>query len=168
MENEPGVPDGGAWPGPEAAASPHLTPDPEPAAPSRGRAARIAFVVAAALVVAGVLAHAFTPRTTRVVLQDLAERGRALAPIQTAADPRTGERTAPFSGFAVSVETVPPGALVTIDGIERGEAPVLAGLDCTPGARVEIAARKAGVSRARVATTCRADTLVKLTVRLSR
>jgi hypothetical protein len=168
MPDQPGVPDGGPWPGPEAAASPHLAPEPEPAtAPRHGRAARVAAVAAAALVVAGVLAYALVPRTT-VVLPDPVERDRALAPIRTSADPRTGEQTAPFAGFAVSVETVPPGALVTIDGVERGEAPALAGVDCSPGARVEIGARKAGLAPAHAATTCRADTLVKLTLRLSR
>jgi hypothetical protein len=167
MENEPGLPDR-AWPGPEAAASPFTAPDPEPAkARPSGRAARVGFLVAAALVVGGVLVYALAPGTT-VVLPDAADGGRALAPLETAADPRTGEQTAPFAGFAVSVETVPAGALVAIDGVERGEAPVLAGLDCSPGERVEITARKRGLAPARVATACRADTLVKLTVRLSR
>jgi hypothetical protein len=168
MENEPGVTDDGAWRGPEAAASPHLAPDPDPAPPTRRRGApKVALAAAAALVLAGVLAWALAPRTT-VVLPDGAEGGRALAPLQTAADPRTGEETAPFSGFAVSVDTVPAGALVTIDGVERGEAPVLAGIECSPGERVEIGARRRGLPPARAATTCRADTLVKLTVRLSR
>jgi hypothetical protein len=167
MENEPGVPER-AWAGPEAAASPFTAPDPEAAPAHRsGRAARVAFLVAAALVVGGVLAWALWPGTT-VVDASAGAGGRALAPLDTAPDPRTGEQTAAFAGFAVSVETVPAGALVAIDGVERGEAPVLAGLDCSPGDRVEITARKRGHAPARVATACRADTLVKLTVRLSR
>ena len=75
---------------------------------------------------------------------------------------------APFSGFAVSVDTEPSGALVSVGGVPRGEAPVLAGLDCSPGDPVEISAQKAGFAVARTTTTCRRDTLVKLTVRLAR
>lgn len=168
MENEPGTPPDAAWPDPVAAASPHLAPDPEPVSPARRGVPRVALGAGAAvLVVAGVVAYALAPRGA-VVLPDGTEPGRPLAPLRTAADPRTGEVTAPFQGFAVSVETVPPGALVTIDGVVRGEAPVLAGLECSPGERVEIAARKAGLPLARAATTCREDTLVKLTVRLGR
>jgi hypothetical protein len=79
-----------------------------------------------------------------------------------------GEETAPFSGFAISVETEPPGAIVTIAGVPRGEAPVLANVECTPGARLAVAAEKEGFRPARAETSCRADTLVKLTVRLER
>lgn len=90
-----------------------------------------------------------------------------LRPIETAADPRTGEEIAPFSGFAVSVETDPPDALVTIAGVERGEAPVLAGVDCKPGMKVPIRVEKPGFRAARATTTCRTDALVKLVVRLA-
>jgi PEGA domain-containing protein len=165
MENEPGTSPGGAS-RPEAVVSPHVAPDPW--RPARRGVPRVAAgAVAAVLVVAGVLAYGLAPRST-APRSDAPERGRPLAPLQAAADPRTGEVTAPFQGFAVSVETVPPGALVTIDGVERGEAPVLAGLECSPGERVAIAARKGGFRPARAATTCREDTLVKLTVRLGR
>jgi hypothetical protein len=91
-----------------------------------------------------------------------------LAPLETRGDPRTGEETAPFTGFAVSVETEPEDALVTIAGVERGESPVLAGVACRPGERVVVRAEKAGYRPARAATTCRQDLLVKLTLRLSR
>jgi hypothetical protein len=90
-----------------------------------------------------------------------------LRPIETAADPRTGEETAPFSGFAVAVETEPADAVVTVAGVERGEAPVLAGVDCRPGTKVPIRVEKAGFRASRATTICRADTLVKLTVRLA-
>ncbi len=66
-----------------------------------------------------------------------------LGPIRTETDRETGEQVAAFSGFAVSVETVPAGALVTIAGQRRGEAPVLAGVECS-GGNVEIRAEKAG------------------------
>jgi hypothetical protein len=91
-----------------------------------------------------------------------------LAPLDAAADPSTGEVTAAFDGFAVSVESEPPGAIVTVAGVPRGEAPVLAGVDCRPGKGVEIRAEKAGFAAATSTTRCRKDTLVKLTLRLSR
>jgi hypothetical protein len=96
------------------------------------------------------------------------DNSHLLRPLATARDPETGERTAPFEGFAVSVETQPPGAFVLVGGKPRGEAPVLAGVDCRPGAIVEIRAEKAGLRPARVTTRCRSDTLVKLVVRLGR
>jgi hypothetical protein len=90
-----------------------------------------------------------------------------LSPIKTeSAGP--GEETAPFSGFAISVETDPPAGLVTIAGVPRGEAPVLANVDCKPGARLEIRAEKVGFPPARRETTCRADALLKLTIRLGK
>jgi hypothetical protein len=90
-----------------------------------------------------------------------------LAPLKTEAAGRD-EEIAPFSGFAISVDTEPPGALVSIAGVPRGEAPVIAGVACSPGAKLEVRAEKAGFPPGRVATTCRADTLVKLTVRLGK
>jgi hypothetical protein len=90
-----------------------------------------------------------------------------LGPLKTAVG-AGGEETAPFSGFAISVDTDPPGGIVTIGGVPRGEAPVLANLDCAPGAKIAVSAEKAGFRRARAETTCRTDTLVKLTVRLAR
>jgi PEGA domain-containing protein len=91
-----------------------------------------------------------------------------LRPLETSADPATGERVAPFNGFAVSVETDPPGALVRVAGQERGEAPVFAGLPCAPGAPVDVRAEKPGFAPARATTTCRRDALVKLELRLVR
>lgn len=118
----------------------------------------VAFVGAAALLVAFALrgrpAAPSTPLT-------------ALPPLEAEHDQRTGEDVAPFSGFAVSVETVPPGALVLVDGVARGEAPVLAGLDCPPGREIEIRAEAAG-RRAATRVACRADALVKVTLRLER
>ncbi len=89
-----------------------------------------------------------------------------LYPPETAADPATGEESGPFSGFAVSVESDPPGALVTVAGIPRGEAPVIAGVDCKPGRKIEVRAEKAGLAPGVKSTLCRKDTLVKITVRL--
>ena len=95
------------------------------------------------------------------------DRSHYLGPIQTAAA-GAGEEVAPFSGFAISVETVPPGALVSIAGVPRGEAPALANLDCRPGRRVELRAELAGHRPVRREIACREDALVKVTLRLER
>jgi hypothetical protein len=90
-----------------------------------------------------------------------------LSPLKTAAA-GPGEETAPFSGFAISVDTEPTGGIVTIAGVPRGEAPVLANVDCRAGAKLEIRAEKEGFPPARTSTTCRTDTLLKVTLRLAK
>jgi PEGA domain-containing protein len=92
---------------------------------------------------------------------------RYIGPIETELEPGTGERVAPFSGFAVSIETEPGDALVTIAGVERGESPVLAGVECKPGTKVPVRVAKTGFRAARASTVCRTDALVKLIIRLS-
>jgi len=111
--------------------------------------------------------RALRPGSSEVEPPEAIDTDKYLRPIETAADPRSGEEVAPFSGFAVSVETEPLDALVTIAGVERGESPVLAGIDCKPGSKVQIRVEKAGFRPARATTTCRTDALVKLTVRLA-
>jgi hypothetical protein len=136
---------------------------------------RLALVVAGGAVAIGLLwlSVSSMPGARRGVEEKRGEPAQEidtshyLAPIKTEAAAE-GEETAPFSGFAISVETEPPGGVVSIAGVPRGEAPVLAGVDCAPGAKLEVRAEKAGFAPARVRTTCRADTLVKLTVRLAR
>ncbi|HET8540777.1 MAG TPA: hypothetical protein VFL83_12980 [Anaeromyxobacter sp.] len=154
----------------EAAASPFLVapdaePEPAPAPRRSGLPVGLGAAAAGAIVIALVL-WGLSPRSTNV--ERAGVEGDVLDPIQPRADVRTGEQVAPFSGFAVSVDTDPPGAVVSIAGVRRGEAPVLAGVDCAAGDRVEIAAQKRGYPVARTATTCRTDALVKLTVRLRR
>ncbi|HEX9241470.1 MAG TPA: PEGA domain-containing protein [Anaeromyxobacter sp.] len=90
-----------------------------------------------------------------------------LPPIKTEKAP-TGEEIAPFTGFAVSVDTVPQGALVSIAGKVRGEAPVLASVDCKGTEKVAIGVRKEGYRSVRRELQCRADQLVKLTIPLER
>ncbi len=152
----------------EPAASPHSAPAPEPPPPPRRSAVPIAVgAVAAAAIVVGVVVWGLAPRSSSVTLAG-GDKGRVLDPLQPRADTQTGEQVAPFSGFAISVDTEPAGALVSVDGVPRGEAPVLAGLECSPGDRVEIAAEKRGFPVTRTWTTCRRDALVKLTIRLRR
>jgi hypothetical protein len=93
--------------------------------------------------------------------------GTLLAPVGASGAAGSGERTAPFSGFALQVETEPAGAVVEVDGVVRGESPVFAGVECAPGARVVVRARSRGAAAERT-TTCRKDTLVGLTLRLGR
>jgi hypothetical protein len=170
MDESPGTAQAPRRPEPVPAVAPHLAPDPAPPPPAPRRSAvPIALgVLAVAAIVIGVVLWGVAPRGTPAAEGGGADPGRTLEPIQPRADARTGEQVAPFSGFAVSVETDPPGALVSIGGVPRGEAPVLAGLDCAPGERVEIAAEKGGFGVARTSTTCRRDALVKLALRLRR
>jgi hypothetical protein len=141
---------------------------PQPARPpGRSGALPIAlWALAAGAVVIGVVWWALAPRGTAGAGDGRDAPGRLLDPLRAAAVPGADEEVAPFSGFAVSVETDPPGAVVSIAGVPRGEAPVLAGLGCAAGDRIEIAAEKAGFPVARTQTTCRRDALVKITVRL--
>jgi hypothetical protein len=90
------------------------------------------------------------------------ERSQLLPPLDVRAE--GDELTAPFDGFAVSIETEPAGGIVTVAGVARGEAPVLAGVACVPGQPVEIVAALPGRAPLRRTTTCRPDTLVKLTL----
>jgi len=76
------------------------------------------------------------------------------------------ETTAPFQGFGLSLESEPDGATVTVDGRGLGETPLLAGLRCQPGAIVRIHVARDPLPPRDVTTLCRADTLVKLRVRL--
>jgi hypothetical protein len=154
---------------PEAAASPFLVSPEDPApAPRRSALPAALGALAAAAVVIALVVWLVSPRSTAVTLAGAGEKGRVLEPLKSRSDARTGEQVAPFSGFAVSVDTEPAGAMVSIGGVPRGEAPVLANLDCSAGDPVEIEAEKAGFQVARTATTCRNDALVKLTVRLRR
>jgi hypothetical protein len=169
MDDFPGAAEASPRREPEPAASPFLVSPDEPAPPPRRSALPIGLgALAAAAVVIVLVVWLVAPRSATVTLEGGGEKGRALDPIQPRSDARTGEKVAPFSGFAVSVDTDPPGAVVSIAGVPRGEAPVLANLDCAAGDRVEISAEKAGFPVARTATACRSDALVKLTLRLRR
>jgi hypothetical protein len=137
--------------------------------PSR-RYRRLASLVGGlALLVGLVLLVAFATRPWRRGHEAAVEIDRSvlLAPIKTE---RTApnEETSPFTGFAVSIDTDPPGALVSIGGALRGEAPVLASLSCRGSEKVEILAQKPGWRPLRRELACRADTLVKMTLRLER
>src|SRR5512133_746187 len=86
---------------------------------------------AAALVLAGGIAGllALRPHPPAEPQPELRAKwtGTLLQPVGASA---TGdqERVAPFSGFALQVETEPPGAVVEVDGVVRGESPVFTGV----------------------------------------
>jgi hypothetical protein len=90
-----------------------------------------------------------------------------LAPRAARTDSR-GERTAPFHGFGVSVDSVPAGARVLADGVELGDTPLTASVRCEPGAAVALRVEKAGFRAWKRETRCRADSLVLLEARLRR
>ena len=95
------------------------------------------------------------------------DRSVYLPPIKTERAPN-GEETSPFTGFAVTVDSEPAGAVISIGGKVRGEAPVLANVECRGTEKVAVVARKDGFRPATRELACRADTLVKLTLRLER
>jgi hypothetical protein len=141
----------------------------------RPRRPRRALLVVAGLVL-GALAAALGAReagapataTASPTSSSPSSPGTLIHPLAIARDAATGEEIAPFSGFALSVETDPPGALVAVDGVVRGESPVFTGLACTPGTPIRVRAEKQGLPAREARTACRADTLVRLTLRLGR
>jgi hypothetical protein len=135
-------------------------------APRYRRIAVLAGAAAAAVAIAWGLASVL-PRPKRAEPALEIDRSVYLLPIETQPT-GTGEETSPFTGFAVSVDTEPAGAVVTIAGELRGEAPVLASVTCRGADKVELRAEKPGFRPVRRALACRADTLVKLTLRLER
>lgn len=129
---------------------------------------RLAAIVGAAAVGVGALWYAASAlRPSRPAGEPALEIDRSvyLLPIKTE-QVAQGEETSPFQGFAVSVDTVPAGGVISIGGVVRGEAPVLANIECRGAEKVEVRADKAGFRPALRQVGCRADTLVKLTLTL--
>ena len=149
---------------------------------ARGRWPRRLVLLAAVLValaVAWALAGRSLPRSpesaARAAKEELARlearswsRAQVFSPGPEERDPATGEVTSPFHGFAISVDSSPSGARVLVDGGEMGETPLAASLDCEPGSDVEVRVEKTGYRPLRRAVRCRADTLVRLELRLER
>jgi hypothetical protein len=90
-----------------------------------------------------------------------------LAPRKTPGD-ETGNVTLPFQGFGVSVESEPEGALVHVGGLERGETPLVAGVECAPGSDVKVRLQKPPLPGREIVVRCRENALVKLSVKLGR
>ncbi len=129
---------------------------------------RIAAIAAAAAVGVVALWYAGSAlRARRPASEPAAEIDQSvyLLPIKTE-QVAQGEETSPFQGFAVSVDTVPAGGVISIGGVVRGEAPVLANLECRGAEKLEVRADKAGFRPVRRQVGCRTDTLVKLTLTL--
>jgi hypothetical protein len=78
------------------------------------------------------------------------------------------EQTAPFQGFGLSLESDPEGATVAVDGRVLGETPLFTGFPCTPGEILRLRVSRDPLPARELTTACRADTLVKLRVRLGR
>jgi hypothetical protein len=132
----------------------------------------LAVVLGAAVVVGGLwfAASSFGGRNAPARPHEPAQEidtSKLLAPIKVE-EVNGDEQVAAFQGFAVSVETEPPEGLVSIGGLLRGEAPVLATVACKPGEKIEIRAELPGYRPLRRTTLCREDALVKLTLRLGK
>jgi hypothetical protein len=79
-----------------------------------------------------------------------------------------GERVTPFQGFGLSIDTTPSGARVLVGGKEVGETPLVAGVDCAPGAEVALAIELRGYRTVRRTVRCRVDALLELAIALRR
>jgi PEGA domain len=91
-----------------------------------------------------------------------------IAPREQRGEPPSREAGSPFQGFAISVSSSPAGARVLVDGDEKGKTPLAASVDCEPGRDVQVSVEKAGYRAQRRAVRCRADALVRLSVRLEK
>lgn len=74
-------------------------------------------------------------------------------------------RTA-FKGALLMIDSEPSGAIVRVNGINQGEAPVTVGLDCTPGTTLNVSFTLRGYENLVHHTTCPKDALVKVTAQL--
>jgi hypothetical protein len=95
-------------------------------------------------------------------------RAESYAPRGEEIDPATGEATLPFQGFGVSVDSVPDGARVTIDGRDVGTSPAMVSLDCKAGSEIRIRIEKPAFRPVERTTRCRADRMLRLKIALER
>ncbi len=93
------------------------------------------------------------------------ENAQVLAPADDPA-PQGGEQLLPFERFGIAADSEPPGAEVRVGGRLLGQTPVMTAVECTPGERLAVRFRLAGRPARELATTCRADGLVKLRAKL--
>lgn len=93
------------------------------------------------------------------------ERVTVIAPREARRGP-DGLEALPFHGFGVQVDSAPEGAQVLVGGESLGETPLVASLKCAPGSEVAVRVVKAPLPAFERTVRCRADTLVRLTVRL--
>ena len=80
----------------------------------------------------------------------------------------SGEVTSRFEGFGISVETEPAGARVVVGGADLGETPLVASVACTVGEVVRVRLERPPLRPQERTTTCRANTLVELSAKLTR
>jgi hypothetical protein len=111
-------------------------------------------------------ARAATAEAARIEQRHLAASS-VIAP-RAAVTTAEGERVAPFQGFGLSIDTRPAGARVLVGGKEVGETPLVAGVDCAPGAEVALAVELRGYRTVRRTVRCRADALLELAITLKR
>lgn len=108
----------------------------------------------------------------RPSLADLAREERAgwvnaqvLAPADDRGPPG-GEQVLPFERFGIAADSEPPGAEVRVGDRLLGQTPLMVAVECTPGDRLAVRFRLPGRPGRELATTCRAQGLVKLRARL--
>ncbi|WP_426755792.1 PEGA domain-containing protein [Myxococcus sp. Y35] len=151
-------------------------PTPPPPPPPSALAAALRLGGAACgLLAAGLLAlpalrHAGEPPPTREELA-AARPETTLAPqFDTPAEVPEGEvreQHAFMEGVSVlMVDTVPPGATLSVNGRKEGTTPLSVTLDCLAGAPVTVKLTRRGFSPLEHTLTCRQDTMTQLSGRL--
>lgn len=150
----------------------------EPAAPSRPKTTwKPAPGLASALwLVSSVFAVATASLFTLPAVRDLLAPKPSLVvyepappptpPAQPSVNRDSTEESSAFEGYVLVVDSEPSGATVLVNGKNQGEVPVSVGLDCNPGDRVLVELSLQGFERARHTTTCKRDTMVKVSARL--
>jgi hypothetical protein len=69
-------------------------------------------------------------------------------------------------GFVLLLETVPDGALASVDGVRIGETPTSLNPECAPGAALKVVLTHAGYAPLTHTVTCRSDRMLVLKAHL--
>jgi len=80
--------------------------------------------------------------------------------------PTAGEQVLPFERFGIAADSEPPGAEVRVGDRLLGQTPLMVAVECAPGERLVVRFQLPGRAARDLATTCRADGLVKLRAKL--
>jgi hypothetical protein len=90
---------------------------------------------------------------------------------EPAKPPKAGQFTEserPATGFIIVVESVPEGALLSVDGVENGETPASLNLDCKPGSSHALKLTAAGFAPVEHAVACKKDVMLVVSAKLKK
>ncbi|WP_164013162.1 PEGA domain-containing protein [Pyxidicoccus trucidator] len=163
-----------APPGATPASPRKAVPEPPPPPPARPLAAVLALgsgacaLLAAVLLVLPEFRHLGTSSDEVLAAQGaettLAPRFDSSAPV---AEGQVREQHDTLRGISVlMIESEPPGATVTVDGVKQGSTPLSLTPICNPGNPLRVKLVRKGFDSLEHVTVCREDTMTKLTARL--